>query len=102
MRACEFDLLRRRVNTRNSSGRKAINDCFCEYAASAANVEPTQIRGQVQPVQEFVRQQTAPASHPLVVGCARSPFVHSRAQSFARLYGACVYAGLVNPGASTA
>ena len=66
--------MRRWVYTCNSNGREAFDDGFREYAASAANVEPAQVRGQTQPVQELICQQAAPASHPLVGGCSGSPF----------------------------
>src|SRR5580693_2087164 len=77
MLAGKFNLLKRCVYTRNSSGRAAFDDGFREYAASAANVQPAQIRGQTQPVQELICQQAAPASHPLVVGCSGSPSVYT-------------------------
>jgi len=41
----KFDLLGRRIDTRNPSGREAFSYSFCEYTASAAKVQPAQIRG---------------------------------------------------------
>ena len=84
MLAGKFNLLKGCVYTRNSSGRAAFDDGFREYAASAANVQPAQIRGQTQPVQELICQQAAPASHPLVVGCSASPFVHTHRIAWGR------------------
>jgi hypothetical protein len=68
MLASKFNLLKGCVYTGNSSGRAAFDDGLREHAASAANVQPAQIRGQTQPVQKLICQQVAPATHPLVVG----------------------------------
>src|ERR1700733_2046268 len=76
MLASEADLRAGSVDAGNDARRVAFDDSFGDHAAAAAHVNPSQPRGNRQPVQKFPRQQTAPAPHPFVVVLAGSPSIN--------------------------
>src|SRR3984957_14128758 len=76
MLASEADLRAGSVYAGNDARRVAFDDNFGDHAAAAAKVNPSQPRGNRQPIQKPPRKQTAPASHPFVVVLAGSPSIN--------------------------
>ncbi len=74
--ASKSNLLGRSIHSHEVSRLAAFDYRLGHHAASAAHVNPVQTRRYIQPLQKSLRQQAAPASHPLIVMHARSPFIY--------------------------
>jgi hypothetical protein len=72
----EVYLFRRNIHSDDAGGRIVFDNSFGDDATAAANVDPSQTLGKVQPLQELLRKQAAPTAHPSVVVRAGSPAIN--------------------------